>query len=175
MVRKSELFTKISPGQSQIGDTDGSTISTADWKQIEGACFLGVETINARLRDFVTPSGVASYLLVSIVVVGIILRSLTKGHETRWTTWLRWIEMGSGSVWVVHLYRMLSALVFTLLAVQFWAFFRLRRLQKDVIRAAGGEFSDERWTFGQIVAVIVYVPVFVEVTFSWSKRSLYYT
>lgn len=43
-----------------------------------------------------------------------------------------------------------------------------------MVRAAGGDFPDERWTFGQIVAVIVYVPVFVEVVFSWRKRHLYY-
>jgi hypothetical protein len=40
-------------------------------------------------------------------------------------------------------------------------------------RAAGGDFPDEQWTFGQIVAVTVYIPVFVEIVFTWRKRSLY--
>jgi hypothetical protein len=60
------------------------------------------------------------------------------------------------------------------LVVQFWALFRFRQLQRDMIEAAGGDFSDEQWTFGQIVAVAVFVPVLAEVMFLWKGRTLYH-
>lgn len=74
---------------------------------------------------------------------------------------------------MARFYRALCVVVFVLLVVHFWAFLRLRRLQRDTTQAAGGDFPDEQWTFGQIVAVTVYVPVFVEIAFTWKKRSLY--
>jgi hypothetical protein len=60
------------------------------------------------------------------------------------------------------------------LIIQFWAFFRLRQLQSDMTQAAGGSFPDGQWTFGQIVATVVFIPVAVEITFVWKRRSLYF-
>jgi len=42
-----------------------------------------------------------------------------------------------------------------------------------MIRAAGGSFPDGQWTFGQIVATVVFVPVAAEVMFVWKRSSLY--
>jgi hypothetical protein len=67
----------------------------------------------------------------------------------------------------------IEAMVAIALTVQFWAFFRLRQLQSAMIQAAGGSFPDGQWTFGQIVATVVFVPVAVEVVFVWKRRSLY--
>ncbi|KAF2824866.1 hypothetical protein CC86DRAFT_383633 [Ophiobolus disseminans] len=162
-------------GQSRIGDSNDSVISTTDWKQIEDACFLGVNKISRSLDDFVTACGITSYLLVSVIAIGKIANTLLEGSSYRWLKWFSRVETSMSSVWHVRLHRLVSAFVFFLLAVQFWAFFRLRQLQKDMVRAAGGEFSDEQWTFGQIVAVVVYIPVLVEVTFAWRKKSLFCT
>lgn len=57
------------------------------------------------------------------------------------------------------------------LVIQFWAFFRMRDVQSVMVGATGESFSDGQWTFGQIVAVLVFVPVAVEVVFVWRKRS----
>jgi hypothetical protein len=65
------------------------------------------------------------------------------------------------------------SIVFAVLVVQFWAFFRLRQFQADMTKAAGDDFSDGQFSFGQIVAVVLFAPVLVEVLFLWKEKSLY--
>lgn len=43
-----------------------------------------------------------------------------------------------------------------------WTTIRVQRSQKQTTAAAGSDFADEQWTFGQVVAVTVFVPVLVE-------------
>jgi hypothetical protein len=122
---------------------------------------------------FVTACDIMSYLLVSVLVIGKILVSILEGSEHPWLAWLRKFDMSARSVWRTRLHHALSSFIFALLAVHSWAFFRLRQVQKHMNEVAGGDFPDGRWTFGQIVAVTVFVPVFVEAVFSWRKRALY--
>jgi hypothetical protein len=121
-------------------------------------------------ETFVTACGIASYLLVSVIVITKILASILEDYETRFLVWLRRRNTKMKSKWSARLYHILCVTAFGLLVVQFWAFFRLRQVQKDINVAAGADFLDGRWTFGQIVAVTVFVPVLVEIVFSWRKR-----
>ena len=50
---------------------------------------------------------------------------------------------------------------------QLWTIFRLRRFQEQVSANSDNVDSDTQWTFGQIVAVTIFVPVLVECWFSW--------
>jgi hypothetical protein len=40
-------------------------------------------------------------------------------------------------------------------------------------QVVGGNFSDGQWTFGQIVATVVFIPVAAELMFVWRRRLLY--
>ena len=67
-----------------------------------------------------------------------------------------------------------SAINFLLLMIlpmiaitQFWTIFRLRALQREMAKTAGNDDLDNDWTFGQIVAVTVFIPVFVETWYAW--------
>jgi hypothetical protein len=109
-----------------------------------------------------------SWLFIAVIVIFKIIvsaRNADAGHTNSWlqTHGLTFdVNMKHCvSSWVV-----VSVVVSTLLAAQFWAFFRLRQFQSDMIKAAGGRFPDEQWTFGQIVAVVVFLPVATEVLFS---------
>jgi len=140
--------------------------------QIEDACFLNVERMSPANERFVTACGITSYLLVSIIVIVKILASILEGYQNRWLAWMRSNSTKLHSRWRARLYYILCVVLFGLLAVQFWAFFCLRQVQKEINVVAGADFPDGRWTFGQIVAVTVFVPVLVEAMFSWRKRSL---
>lgn len=128
--------------------------------------------MSATTERFVTACGIMGYLLVSIIVITKTLAFILEDYETRWIVALRRRSAKLKLKWSALLYNALCVAVFALLAVQFWAFFRLRQVQKDINVVAGADFPDGRWTFGQIVAVTVFVPVLVEVVFSWRKRSL---
>jgi magnesium-transporting ATPase (P-type) len=119
-----------------------------------------------------TTFGAGSWLFIAAIVIFKIIVSATKtgaGQEHNWlkTHGLTFDKNLKHRVcsWVV-----VCVVVFTLLATQFWAFFRLRQFQSEMIEAAGGKFPDEQWTFGQIVAVVVFLPVAIEVLFQWSKE-----
>jgi hypothetical protein len=132
-----------------------------------------VDRLNLTSERFVTVCGITSYLIVSVLVIGKILASIVEGSRNPWLAWLRKLDMSARSVWSTRIHYGLSSFIFALLAVHFWAFFRLRQVQKHMNEVAGGDFPDGRWTFGQIVAVTVFVPVFVEAGFFWRKRALY--
>lgn len=150
-------------------------INTIDWGLIEGACFEHVEVVSLNQEAIMTAFGVASWLFVTIIAIyKVILSAIKDTHEQQWN-WLKThnLTFGDETIWSTRIWSIVYILVLMFLAAQFWAFFRLRRFQSDMIEAAGGKFPDGQWTFGQIVAVVVFIPVFVEVLFLWKRRSLY--
>lgn len=65
-------------------------------------------------------------------------------------------------------FRTMLMVVLPVLAVtQFWTIFRLRGLQREMSKTAGNDDLDNDWTFGQIVAVTVFLPVLVEMWSAW--------
>jgi predicted small integral membrane protein len=160
-------------GESRIGDAPDTTITTAEWNVIEGVCFGGVNTLTLREHNLITAFGIISYLLMSIVVISkIIFSALDNGDGTqKWLVECRTIF--SGNTVSYHARLCIEAVVAITLIIQFWAFFRLRQLQSNMTQAAGGSFPDGQWTFGQIVATVVFIPVAAELMFVWKKRSLY--
>jgi len=166
VVLKAEYIT----GQSRIGDGRDSSISTADWRLIENVCFRDVQRIERPLETLLTACGIMSYLLLSAIVIGKIAWTLTEEYRARWFVWTT--KPGRISqAWISRCYTTMCAIVLALLIIQFWGFYRVRQVQKDMTLAAGGDFSDGEWTFGQIVAVIVFLPVFVELAFVWRQDS----
>jgi hypothetical protein len=151
-------------------------ISTTEWYTIESVCFEGVETLSTFEQNLITAFGIISYLLLSIVVISKIILSATEDEDNRHPTCLTKCSLvfDEFSILGSRVWRLLCSIVSLILIIQFWAFFRFRRLQSDMIGAAGGSFPDEKWTFGQIVAVVTFIPVVVEVGFLWSRRSLYH-
>ncbi|KAH7083427.1 hypothetical protein BKA63DRAFT_153082 [Paraphoma chrysanthemicola] len=163
-------------GASQIGDSPDSAISTADFSIIETACFGAVHGITQAQESAITAFGAASWLFISILVIyGIVLSALKSSNKLDKT----WIERhglmftlapppthaGDMGVWL----GICMVVVFFIVA-QLWAFFRLRRLQSEMTEAAGGRFPDGQWTFGQIIAVVGFLPVGAEVVFHWRSR-----
>jgi hypothetical protein len=53
---------------------------------------------------------------------------------------------------------------------QLWGVLRLRGVQKRLADATSNVYVDNQWTFGQVVAVMIFVPVFTEVGYLWIKE-----
>jgi hypothetical protein len=131
--------------------------------------------VSATSEAVMTAIGIASWLLVTIIVVCKILQSAMKDSFERQRKWLndRNLTFDATTTNSFRMWLALNTTILIFLIVHFWAFFRLRRFQSDMNEAAGAEFPDGHWTFGQIVSVVVFFPVVVEVFFLWTKRSLY--
>lgn len=50
---------------------------------------------------------------------------------------------------------------------QIWTVLRLRRYQQQVLTASGNKDLDDQWTFGQVAATTVFLPVLIEFWLAW--------
>ena len=160
-------------GESRIGNSPNTAVTFEEWSVIAGVCFEGVSTISSDERNLTTAFGILSYLLLSIVVISKIFSSTLEDMDHKQTWLTKCCSTFNGGIIGLYAKLGIDVVVAIALVVQFWAFFRLRQLQSVMIRAAGGSFPDGQWTFGQIVATAVFVPVAAEVMFVWKRRSLY--
>jgi len=116
--------------------------------------------------------GITSWLVLSVIVIAQIVKSALKEQLKQIKDKLQYHFPGYSGLhnWILHWWAPLNLIVVLLLAGQLWTFFRLQRFQRDMIQASGGNFLDGNWSFGQIVSVVVFLPVLVEVFFLWRKR-----
>lgn len=58
----------------------------------------------------------------------------------------------------------------TLTTPLFWGILRLRSIQKQLAEGSRGVYTDNQWTFGQVVSVMIFVPVLVEIGRTLAKQ-----
>jgi hypothetical protein len=157
----------FSLGTSEIGDSAGSVISNADWAQIQNACYDSVTALSNAEVLCMSIFGIGGWLFLSILAVSnMICRIIDERHSesnfTRFLSYKYWTEKRTWmqrpiSAWI------LFVVVTVLEASQIWAYFRMQRQQLEMTQAEGVSYPDEKWAFGQVVAVLVFAPVLVEV------------
>ncbi|KAH7123633.1 hypothetical protein B0J11DRAFT_506699 [Dendryphion nanum] len=151
-------------GQSQIGGDPGSVITQDTWNEIIAPCFEDISSITSITDSAINFLGVISWLFVTVMLVyKVILLGMENTHQEQWM-WLKRknLTLETETMTESRMWMSLCTITIILLASQIWSFFRLRKLQRDMTKNIGGDYTDEQWTFGQIVSVIVFVPVFVE-------------
>ncbi|KAL8688388.1 MAG: hypothetical protein Q9218_005688 [Villophora microphyllina] len=159
-------------GPSLVGNGSHQAISDSEWNIIEASCTAGVKSISKQELGAQQFFGVAGSLFI-------FLCSLTK------IIWLGMQRQHADSKLVRRIRRYrdlvgadmsLPFLVFLpIFAIsQVWTILRLRQFQSGIAQNAGNVDYDSQWTFGQIAAITVFMPVVVECWFSWtnSKDSL---
>jgi hypothetical protein len=166
---------KFFAGKSQIGSGSGTVITDEQWNEIVTACFRSVTALTATEDSAMNALGMLTWLFVSVVLIyKIILLALEEKHERQWN-WLKAhnLTLDTSTTGGARLWILICVVVVVQAVSQIWTFFRLQTLQRDMTRAAGGTFADEEWTFGQIVSIIVFVPVLVEGVHFWRNRKIY--
>lgn len=128
--------------------------------------------IGSKQEMIMTAFGIVSWLLIALIVIHKIVLSALKAKHQRQFMWLKSHGFTSdGNKFQIVPFRLiLCATIYMVLIVQFWSFFRLRQFQSSMTEAAGGKFPDGQWTFGQIVAVVVFLPVAAEALYQWKFR-----
>jgi hypothetical protein len=159
---------------------------------IEAVCFQDIPRLSLNEDNLTTAFGIISYFLMSAVILPkLIPKRISKIISRILAPFLSTstIDKGNGSIssWLgrcglrlqengyygSYARTLADFIVTTTLVIQFWAFFRIRKMQSRMVEAAGESFDDEKWTFGQIAAVMVFTPVAVEALFIWWNRSHY--
>ncbi|KAL8907481.1 MAG: hypothetical protein Q9207_001385 [Kuettlingeria erythrocarpa] len=152
-------------GPSLIGNGPDRVVSDDDWNVIQGMCTANVRSISSPETVVMQLFGVAGSLFVCFcALLKIIWLGLQRQHgNSRLVQWIRAHHVSLGPRTSVAFVVVLPILAIS----QIWTILRLRRFQVDVSHSTGNRDSDDQWTFGQIVAITVFVPVLVEFGFRW--------
>ena len=143
-------------------------VTAIEWDSIETLCTAGVRSVtNQELLAMNFFSVAGSIFVCLMTLTKIIWLAVHRHHkDSRLAQRVRRVWFKNSS-W----FRGLPTVLFIGLPIfavsQLWTIFRLRRFQQQMAQNAGNSDTDGQWTFGQIAAVTIFVPVAVEVCFVW--------
>lgn len=164
-------------GESPIGNGKGGEVSKSDWRNVQTMCFpdglggLGsfMESMTYRALD-----GLELTICLLIYVFAFWLMAYLpcsrypireKVGEREHRSWRERVNDWFGH----HPYiAALPLLAMIGLAVPLlWVIFQLRMLQQDLAKSVGGTYTGGNWGFGQIVSLVLFVPVGVTMAYRW--------
>ncbi len=153
-------------GPSMIGGSS-KVISISEWDVIQSMCVASVDPITSQEIVAMEVFGVAGSLFVCLLGLTKIIWLAIKRHHGQ-SQFVQYVH-SRNSKWrhTTQLALVLFVLVPIIAVSQLWTIFRLRRFQEQISANSGNMDSDTQWTFGQIVAVTIFLPVLVECWFTW--------
>lgn len=156
-------------GDSMIGDGPNDVLSNAEWNTIEAICLAGTNPPSDAELRLINGMGIMTFLMLSALAISKIVVSGVRRHH------VQLIERYAGPAirFQRFIYALKTAIVASapfLSAFLIWSYFELQQFQSRIVYAVGIEDSDSQWGFGQVVSVIVFLPVLVEALFGWYEQ-----
>lgn len=156
-------------GSSKIGaplsQEPAPVISDKQFGVLKAMCFRGVPVISLAQDQLMTTLAIIEFMPVSVLALGRILVLGIRKHHRQSKLCIQLSNVLQGRIQC----KFKQALVSSLSIIPFlafgllWTIIRVQRFQKQqMVNATGSDFSDGQWTFDQVVAVPVFVPVLVE-------------
>ena len=147
----------------------GQVISANEWDSIETLCTAGVDAISTHETLAMNFFSVAGSVVVCLMTLTkIIWLAVQRHHKDSRLVQRILIEFSKHSTQLRRVPVITLFVAMPIIAIsQLWTIFRLRGFQQQMARNAGNYDADGQWTFGQIVAVTIFVPVGVECSFAW--------
>lgn len=159
--RMMEIF-----GPSMIGNE--AIISTSEWNSIQAVCLADVNSITEKetiAMDFFAAAG--SLLVCLPTVTKIVWLAIQRHHgDSRLVLYVRKHQLKRKDQYDWLLMAPFIGIPITATS-QLWTILRLRGFQEQVSQASRNQDTDRQWTFGQIAAMTIFVPVLVESWFAW--------
>ncbi|KAF3107920.1 hypothetical protein TWF569_005520 [Orbilia oligospora] len=165
----SRVLETFSP--SKIGEDSKSIITTSEWSRIQELCLDGVKGITIQEQMLFTRFGVASWIWVTIFTLAGLVRVFLTRREYEESKVLDKITratsispaIGIRSKTLPNFVRFSLMVINPVLAgVSMWAIFRLQQYQGDILEKAEDKSEAPDWSFGQVMALLVYGPVCLE-------------
>jgi hypothetical protein len=165
----SRMIGDFAPSQVGEGVGEGGTtvVNTSDWNTLSALCFTGVQQLTDDETKVIEGFGTAGSIIISLFVVcpflwpmlqslelGVVKSAEKKFSDSRENGRIRSLVP-----------RAILVSVPLLTAPEIWGVFRIRNVQESLTNALGTDYTDNQWTFGQVVAVVIFAPVIVEVAY----------
>ncbi|KAL2039666.1 hypothetical protein N7G274_007525 [Stereocaulon virgatum] len=154
-------------GPNMIGGSN-AIISTAEWDVIQAVCIANVPPVTGKEIIVMDVFSVVGSLFVCLLgLAKVVWLAIQRQHvDSRLFRYIRERRLNGRSFESRSSITLFIAI--PIIAVsQLWTVFRLRTFQEQVSQTSGNQDTDGQWTFGQIVAVTIFVPVLVECWFTW--------
>lgn len=169
----SRMIGDFAPSQIGEGAGEGGTtiINTSDWNTLNALCFTGVQQLTDDEAKIIEGFGTAGSIILSLFVICPLLWPILQSLN------LSVVESAEKKFSDVQGKRAMQnlaprgmLLLVPLLTVpEIWGVFRIRTIQESLSSAIRTEYTDNQWTFGQVVAVVIFAPVIVEVAYLFSR------
>ncbi|EKJ70973.1 hypothetical protein FPSE_08832 [Fusarium pseudograminearum CS3096] len=163
---------------SPIGNGEGSEVSSIDWSTIEDMCFpkkyrhLGKTMTYRSLNGLELTASLIVYLFSFWLLAG-----LPKMHSRLIEKTIADQGLEAEPSWRERVNRWFSDRPFVAVVPLFvvvglsvpllWVIFTLRKVQEDMSENMGQEYAGNEWGFGQIVSIVLFIPVAVEMAYQW--------
>lgn len=153
----------------QVGDGPSKVISDAEAENIKELCFRRRTILpNAEevAFDFFALGG---SLFVSFVIIGIVIDAVGQKGGWAWSTRIR----KSGAFAKANSITGRAILILNVVLwglPQLWTIFRFRGIQAALAQSINMVNNDNTWSFGQIMAVVVFLPVVVQCIYEFGHQ-----
>lgn len=164
-------------GPSQIGipkpGSPTAVVSPVEAGNIEQLCWTNGSNLSKAETIAFDVFAVGGSLFVSIVLVGTLIWVLLTRRRPDVVRRLKhsrtFMVNGRNTISVKSVRLLLLFNVFLWGAPQLWGILRLRAMQQALAVSTGTSDQDNSWGFGQIVAVVIFLPVFLEFVYVYWK------
>jgi hypothetical protein len=164
----SRMIGSYAPSQIGAGAGEGGTTIVTDdeWSTLTNLCFTNdVQLLSDQESQIQSAFGLTASLVVSVyLLVQLVWLALERKRHGEITSLDKQITHQPRKSRVVRWTKRLFMVLILLLSIsQIWTVFRIRTVQEALVIATGNVYTDNQWSFGQVVAVVIFAPVAVEV------------
>lgn len=166
-------------GPSQVGvskpGSPPAVISPVEAANIQQLCLTDGSNLSTQETIAFDVFAIGGSIFLSIVLVGTLVWMLLT--RRRPDTVERWKH---SEIFTVNIFGIISTKAARLLMIssiflwgvpQLWAILRFRAMQQALATSIGSSDQDNSWGFGQIVAVVIFLPVLVELAYVYMNGS----
>ncbi|KAM5342887.1 hypothetical protein ACJ41O_013853 [Fusarium nematophilum] len=165
-------------GASPIGDGEGAEVSRPDWGAVERMCFpdrfesLRESSTWKALEGLELTASLITYLFTFWLLAGLpstryVPDEPRKGQYNPERE-LSWRERVNKWFSPRPYFAVVPLLAIIGLAIPLlYVIFRLRKLQEELSENTGEDYAGKDWGFGQVVSIVLFVPVGVEMAYRW--------
>lgn len=164
-------------GKSQVGTGQGeggtTIITSEEYGALTSLCLAGGQYLTNTEENVIRVFGALGSIVVSIFSIAHLLWLIV---ERRFEEQAKDVRQRVSSILPkdrkeTMIIRILVIVIPVLSIPQIWGVLRLRSLQQSLAMNSDDSYTDNQWTFGQVVAVIVFLPVLSEMGYLWLHRT----
>ena len=154
----------------QVGDGPDAVISVQEAQNISVLCFG--RNFSLPIPEYVAAEffAIGGSIVASLLTISMLANEIGERREYNWNLAFRkskvFVKLQKSAI-----ARGLIVLNVLLWATpQIWTIFRFRQLQTQLAQSMNRSYVDNNWSFGQIMALIVFLPVFVQMVCAYLQQ-----